>query len=100
MNHVIYFFGSGAAFFFGVGCIFGALALQALRRGKWPLRAGTLLAVVGVILIALSATPLLYWLYGIAGALTIAWIVVERLERLSIAKVRRWLRGCVAAVWV
>src|SRR5262245_43375467 len=89
MNHVIYFFGSGAAFLCGVGCLLAVVVLQSLRRGKWSLRAGTFLALVGMILVTVSATPLPYWLYAVASVLTVAWIVAERSEPVAAARLRR-----------
>jgi acyl-CoA thioesterase-1 len=80
MNWVIYFFGSGAAFFAGIGGVLAGAALFSVRRRDWSVKAATLLTILGAILVALSATPLPYWFYAAAGVLTLAWLVSERLR--------------------
>ncbi|HEX4609122.1 MAG TPA: hypothetical protein VH092_13025 [Urbifossiella sp.] len=75
MNGILYLFGSGAAFFVGIGFILvGVFTFWARRSGI----AATLLAVVGLLLVACSATPLSYWHYGLAGGVSTLWLVAER----------------------
>jgi acyl-CoA thioesterase-1 len=101
MSWVIYFFGSGAAFFAGVGGVLAGVGLFSGRRRDWSVKAATLLSFLGLILVALSATPLPYWFYATAGVLTLAWLVSERLRP---SRRHPWLlRGavimcCVAAL--
>jgi acyl-CoA thioesterase I len=97
---VIYLFGSGAVFFIGIGLVLAALAGFTLVRRPWLKVVTTLLAVVGLLLIALSATPLPYWLYGLAGGMSLLWLVAERSERPGWAARRTWLRGAVAGLWL
>lgn len=80
MSWVIFFFGSGTAFFAGVGGVLAGVALFSIRRRDWSVKAATLLTFLGVILVALSAAPLPYWFYATAGVLTVAWLVSERLR--------------------
>ena len=96
---LVYVFGSGAAFFLGIACIFVALVILALSGGRRPRIVSTLLAAVGLIVIALSSVPLPCWLYAVSGAATIAWLVAERFDRPWLATRRNCLRGIVAVVW-
>jgi acyl-CoA thioesterase-1 len=96
---VVYLFGSGAAFFLGIGCVFIALAIVACSARRWPRMVSTLLAVLGLLLIGLSSVPLPYWLYAVSGAATLTWVVAERLDRPWLAARRYWLRGLVAVAW-
>ena len=67
MNWIIYFFGSGAAFFAGVVLILVAAAVLGIFQRKWSTRTAILMAFIGLVLILLSATPLPYWFYFVAG---------------------------------
>jgi acyl-CoA thioesterase-1 len=101
MSWVICFFGSGAAFFAGVGGVLAGVALFSVRRRDWSVKAATLFSFLGLILVTLSATPLPYWFYATAGVLTLTWLVSERLRR---ARRHSWLLRravvvcCVAAL--
>jgi len=99
MEWIIYLFGSGAVFFLGIASIWAGLVIFALfgRRG-WHAFA-TLVAITGLLLVALSATPLPYWLYALAGTATLLWIVAERRTRGWLAARRNVLRGFVVAAW-
>lgn len=92
MVWVIYFFGSGAAFFAGVGFVFAALALFIFFRRNWSTGAATLVALFGLILIGLSATPFPNWFYLVGGLVSLLWLVAERVEREFFQKRRRWIR--------
>src|ERR1700676_2613725 len=99
MSWVIYFFGSGAAFFAGVGCVVTGLALVSYFRREWSARASTLLTLIGLILIGLSATPFPYWFYALAAVVTLTWMVAERLRKKVESSRRIWLRILVVVVW-
>src|SRR5229473_4046024 len=99
MNWVIYFFGSEDAFFVGVGLVFAAAAFLSFYRRKWSTSASTLVAVIGLILIALSAAALPYWLYAAAGLVSLLWLVAERIERQIFQNSRRWLRLSTLVLW-
>src|SRR5262245_40494202 len=92
MSWVIYFFGSGAAFFAGVGAVMVSAALFSALRRDWAVKAATLLAFLGLALVTLSAVPLPYWFYATAAVLSVAWLVGERLRS---PRRRPWLRGAV-----
>ena len=100
MDLVVYLFGSGTVFFIGVGFVLVALVIFALVKRRWLTIFATVVAVVGLLLIALSATPLPYWLYAVSGGSTLLWLVAERSERERFKSARKWLRGLVAALWV
>jgi acyl-CoA thioesterase-1 len=99
MAWLIYFFGSGAAFFAGVGLVLVAAAIFIIYQRSWCARIATLGALTGLILIALSATPLLYWFYGLAGLVSLLWLVAERSERKTISRIRPSLRCTVVFLW-
>ena len=95
MTWLIYFFGSGAAFFAGVGLVLLATAILSLSKINWAKRSATLSAILGLIFVTLSATPLPYWFYGIAGVISLLWLIAERLEQKTIEKSRIWFRVTV-----
>jgi acyl-CoA thioesterase I len=99
MNWVIYFFGSGAAFFTGVGLVLAAAALLSFWRRQLSKPVSTLFALFGFILIAVSATPLPYWLYAVAGLVSLGWLVAERVERQICQNNRAWFRLSAAVLW-
>ena len=77
MNSLVYHVASGQAFFSGVALIQLA-GLSAFRpEGRWPSLCRTTSASAGLILVAISATPLPAWFYFSAGLVTLAWIGVE-----------------------
>lgn len=62
----------GDAFFTGLVLILAAVVLA--RRARWRRTWGTTLCVIAaVLIIAVSATPLPWWLYGLFGVMLIAW---------------------------
>jgi acyl-CoA thioesterase-1 len=100
MNWLIYTFGSGAAFFLGVGCVFvSSIAFSIGERFCLKVLAN-LAAIVGLVLVAFSATPLSYWLYALATAVTIPWLVAERSRKSWFIVRRQRLRWAAAAVWL
>src|SRR5262245_35551303 len=100
MGWVIFLFGSGLAFFVGVGCVLVSIAVLSYTERPVDKVLGTLAAIVGLILIACSATPLPYWLYALAAVVTLPWLVAERSRRAWLANRRRPLRWATAAVWL
>jgi acyl-CoA thioesterase-1 len=100
MDWVVYLFGSGAVFFIGIGLVLAALAAFIFFRRPWLMVIMTLLVVVGLLLIALSATPLPYWLYAVVGTASLGWLAAERSERAGWLTRRKWLRGLVAGLWL
>jgi acyl-CoA thioesterase I len=104
MPFIIYFFGSGLAFYVGVGLILFGVLLTTLRRRPKLSRLGPLAAIVGVVLVTFSAAPLPYWYFATAGFVTLVWLFTERPPRnishfplciLRIIVVTFWLVGVV-----
>jgi acyl-CoA thioesterase-1 len=98
MTWVIYLFGSGAAFFLGIGLILAGLGFFAYFQGGLGRAFASLLAVVGMLLVALSSTPLPYWFYAIAGMATVVWLFAERRTQGWLLARRNWLRAVVVAL--
>src|SRR5438552_2754952 len=97
MSLLVYFFGSGLAFFVGVTFVLGGLALSPLRR--WS-RLTPLTSIFGLILVAVSAAPLPYAFYAVAAVVTVGWLIVERFKRRLGASRLRAIRLCTALLWL
>ncbi len=100
MDWVIFLFGSGAAFFLGIAAVLVSTVGFAFVRRGWTVVTSTLIAVVGLILIAVSSTPLPYWFYTIAGVVTVLWLVAERSKRPWLLGRRSMFRTAAAAIWL
>jgi len=78
MAEIAFHFAGGDAFFTGAGLILAACAIAIARR-KHPARGGeAALALVGGVIVALSATPLPGGLYTPWGLLLLAWLMLRR----------------------
>ncbi len=71
---LIYFCLAGPGFFTGIGLILFSLLLTAFAPSKWRRISRNLLALVGSILVIVSATPLMWWLYIALGILMAGWL--------------------------
>ena len=100
MNWVIYFFGSGAAFYSGIILIIAAAVSLSVYHRKWFAQVATLLALLGLILIALSATPLPYWFYAGAAVTSFIWLWAERSANLRLQSRQAPLRILVVLIWL
>lgn len=100
MSWVIYFFGSGFAFYAGCGLILAALGAFSSAQRRWQRSVALIAAVTGLILVALSAAPLPYGYYAVAGVTSVAWLVVEQFKEDRCPRVRSWLRRAIAIVWL
>lgn len=96
MESVIYFFGSGLAFF--VGLLLMGLAIGLASLAEWPRlrRWHAVLGIGGLLLVALSAAPLPYVLYAIGGVACLVWLIGEQFARFTSA--RRWLRSSLGLI--
>ena len=70
-------------------------ALLSLREHRLARRLMLLSFLLGVIAVAVSSTPLPWWLYGVAGVVTLVWIVMQFGKR-----VRRGAAFLMIAVWL
>ncbi len=100
MNYVVYFFGSGDAFFVGIGFILAGLAISIYFERRWLVLVGFLMAEAGLLLVVLSAAPIPYWLYAISCTATIVWLVAERRSLRAVKPYINWIRGLVVFAWV
>ncbi|MEO6811398.1 MAG: GDSL-type esterase/lipase family protein [Isosphaeraceae bacterium] len=99
MNAVVYHIASGQAFFSGAMLISLSVLLACRPRNHWFAFGRTVLACLGLILVAVSATPLPGWFYVIAGAASLIWVGLEGSSRVRWQGGKPWLRGAVLAIW-
>lgn len=93
MNGIVYHIASGQAFFSGVTLLVAAAAVST-RTAPIAKRLTAWACLIGAIGIAVSATPIPYWYYGIAVVVTLAWLLSAQVEN-----GRRWSRAAVILVW-
>src|SRR5262245_2199525 len=98
MTWLIFFFGTGLAFFVGVTLQFLGISLSIRWRGHRARQAITIICVFGLVLVAASAVPLPYWLYALAGLCSVIWLLAERSESLN--RIRVLFRWTAAAAWL
>ncbi|HEX4144155.1 MAG TPA: GDSL-type esterase/lipase family protein [Pirellulales bacterium] len=99
MQWTFYIFGSGLAFFIGVGMILAGLAASFGGGRIWP-RVSPVLIVVGTIVAVYSGTPLPIWFFAIAILLTIAALILPRIGPSVSQKAKHGLRVLVALAWL
>lgn len=74
MNPIVFHIASGHAFFSGIAMVLFGIAAMGQSR-PWLQRAGVATAIVGLILIPLTSTAIPYYVYAIAIAGGLVWIV-------------------------
>ena len=74
MRLIAFHFSSGDAFFSGAGLLVLACALGVLLRERRR-RVARVIGIIGVLLVACSATPLPWWFYGVWAAFAVVWCV-------------------------
>lgn len=94
MNWLVYHIASGHAFFSGVALVTVA-AVASTRSTQFTNRLTGLFFVIGAISIAISSTPIPYWYYGFAIAITLAWLGSAYIENW-----RWWTRLSFIAAWM
>ncbi len=94
---VVYHIGSGHAFFSGLFLIQLAALSAFMNRGRWFAFCRIVSACAGVILVAISSTPLPVWFYASAGAITLAWLVVDGFTKTAHRRMRLALRFATLA---
>ena len=99
MNHLIYHVASGQAFFSGVALFSLAVGLASRRSGRWASFWQTIVACVGLILIAASATPLPTGYYLVAAGFTVVWFGWGRSRAEASGRRSSILRALALGVW-
>jgi acyl-CoA thioesterase I len=91
-------FASGMSFFSGLLLLLVTIALSRWCGNRWAAMLRNILAVVGVLLVLLSSTPLwlplFFVLYGTVGT----WIIIENAQRLRRYRVRGRVAVSLATV--
>jgi lysophospholipase L1-like esterase len=77
MSIVALHFASGGAFFSGAACLVVGMLVATFARRKLLAAIGRLFILAGLILIALSATPLPVWAWCVWGVSFLLWMVVR-----------------------
>ncbi|MDB5352331.1 MAG: lysophospholipase L1-like esterase [Planctomycetota bacterium] len=99
MNSLIHHIASGQSFFSGVALIVLAAVARFGKARRWSAILGTISACVGLILIAVSSTPLPMGFYVVAGMISLAWLGIEGSTRATLRRPKLLLRCAVIAVW-
>jgi acyl-CoA thioesterase-1 len=100
LDPVIYFVGSGNAFFVGAAAVLLGLNISILASGRMLLLVRNLAVLIGVILVAISATPLPWELYAILALITCVWLPLEWLKARVWPKAMIAARTATLAVWL
>jgi acyl-CoA thioesterase-1 len=99
VNALVYHIASGQAFFSGAALIQLAALSAFYPGGRWPDLCRTVSACAGLILVAVSASPLPAWFYLAAGLVTLAWTSGERSIKATSRCTSVWLRVAVLGIW-
>ena len=98
MNWIIFHIASGEAFFTGaVMAVAGVCARFSTR--SWIRWCSSLVFLIGLLLIGVSATPFPYWFYTVAGLISAGWLVIGESEN-SPKRRKRIAAGLTVAVWL
>src|SRR4051794_26909511 len=97
---LVFYVGSGQAFFAGAICLLAAVCLSILASQTPALIARSSLVFLGGMLVFVSATPQPAWLYLLLLILSLAWFIVELTRDWFPDAVLLSLRAIVASAWV
>ncbi|MDB5357353.1 MAG: hypothetical protein JWN24_3806 [Phycisphaerales bacterium] len=75
MPWIVYFIAGGGTFLPGSGLLVLAVAGRALVARRWVGALTSAMAVVGIVLVAISAEAIAWWVYAIWTAATLAWFL-------------------------
>jgi acyl-CoA thioesterase-1 len=93
MNWLVFHLVSGHVFFTGIALLLLSV-LVSVGKSAIAKRVTVLAFIFGVIAIVVSTTPIPYWIYALAIAATVVWIV-----SLFVEKMRYGARIAMIAVW-
>lgn len=97
LDYVIYFVGSGDAFFAGAALILAGTAMSWFVERRPLLLTRNLLVMIGGTLVSISAAPLDWWVYILLAAVTCGWLAIEWFNK---GKARNFARGTTLVVWL
>jgi acyl-CoA thioesterase-1 len=100
LDLVIYFVGSGLAFFVGAAGVLVGLAISLLARGRLVKLVRNLMVLIGGIVVLVSAAPLDWWLYASLAVGTCFWLPLEWLSSTVAKKGLPAARIGVLAIWM
>ena len=96
---LIFHIASGESFFSGAVFILAAVFLAACTQRSWIKLVRTIMAWLGLLLVAASATPLPGPFYAAGITVTLVWLVLDRRQPARFARVVVPLGGAVIAIW-
>ena len=99
MNPLVFHIVSGDAFFSGVALVLLAV-VTSIRSGRWVQRGVALSLCLGLTAIAISSTPLPYWFYAIAAAVTLVWIISRSQRGWRLERWRRQAAWATVVIWL
>lgn len=100
MSLILYLFGSGLAFWLGIGLVLAGFGGRIRAQQHWADRLSVYIVDFGLVLVVLSAVPLPYVVYVAAIGSTILWLVGEKSPRPWWQRRRYALRGCLVGAWL
>jgi acyl-CoA thioesterase I len=100
LDLVIYFVGSGLAFFVGAVGILLGVGISWFAHARLLKLARNLMVLIGGILVAISAAPLDWWLYATLAVVTCVWLPLEWFPSTIPKKGAAAARIGVLAMWM
>ena len=100
LSYVIFFVGSGLAFFVGTACMLVGLASSFGTLGRVRSIVRNLAVLLGGIFVIVSAAPLEWWLYGLVAAVTCVWLPLEWWKVSLPKSVISSARAALATAWL
>ena len=99
MNPIVYHIAGGGSFFTGVLLMLVGVGMKLTKRRLWK-RVGNVAFCLGVVAVAVSSTPLPYWVLALTIMATLFWIVMGRTDEWRIYATTAFaLVWCSAAAW-
>ena len=98
MNWLVYFFGSGLAFFAGTCLLVSGLSLGWIGKRSIVRGLRRVTVFIGLIFVVLSAAPLPIWYYVLLGVACLSWPVIEGKHSEKLQRIRTFLRLAVLLI--
>jgi acyl-CoA thioesterase-1 len=100
LDIIIYFVGSGLAFFAGAGSILVGLTISPFVHNRPRSLVRNLAVLIGSLFVAISAIPLDWWHYALLATVTILWLPMEWFADAVGKKMLTSARIAIAVVWL